>query len=251
MKEKLFKLEELTLEEKYYPRKSTSWQVAYEYANAMQTGSIFPPVLVGMYKGKNYLLDGWHRYEANKKNKTEYIKGVYKVYTNEKEIYLDSIIANSHHGKTYTFQEKLQIAIKLQDLNIDKAEISKIVGIPNDKLAKHLKIRTLTTPTGKKIIIKKPLIKAKQRGELDRFDVDEIEKMQSRASGHGFNDNIDNLILGLIYGSYELTKETKDKMIQVKTMIEEALGLAEVDIKVGVERKEKEIFEFESKLSDS
>jgi len=59
-------ISELKLDKRLYPRIKIGWLTAYQYAQAMRAGSVFPPIMVGEYQGEKYVVDGWHRVEAKK-----------------------------------------------------------------------------------------------------------------------------------------------------------------------------------------
>jgi len=50
-KSQLLKIDELIFDEERYPRIKVGWLTAYQYAQAIRAGSIFPPILVGQLAG--------------------------------------------------------------------------------------------------------------------------------------------------------------------------------------------------------
>jgi len=223
MKTKIIKIKDLVLSEKYYPRLKVSWKTAYAYAQAMKTGAKFPPIFVGLYKGKQYLIDGWHRVEANKNNKEKYTEAELKLFKNEKDMFLEAVKRNAIHGKPYSIQEKIDIANRLQDLKVDRIEISKITGIPLDKLPKLIERKTLTMPNGRKVVLKASLEQSKDEiiklseGSEPFF----IDNTQSDLSGNKIDSILDELLILLELKSFKINEDTLSKLSRIKTLIEE------------------------------
>lgn len=91
MKEELVKIVDLVFDSELYPRMKVAWFTAYSYAQAMRSGKEFPPIIVGVLKGKRYVVDGWHRVEARKLLKEEYIQGMVQNYASEKLLFEDAV----------------------------------------------------------------------------------------------------------------------------------------------------------------
>lgn len=60
------KLSDIILHKSNYPRLNVSLKVAVQYADAMQKGAVFPPIVVARYNNEFVLVDGAHRKEAYK-----------------------------------------------------------------------------------------------------------------------------------------------------------------------------------------
>lgn len=153
MKEQTVKFSDLTFDEELYPRLKTSWFTAYSYAQAMRAGAIFPRVFVGRFKGKLYLVDGWHRVKALGLLKRNKVKAVVKSYRSKKKLFLDAIERNVSHGKQLSMQEKVSLIDRLQRMNFKRVEISKIVRIPIDKIGRFTS-RIMRGPAGEVIYLK-------------------------------------------------------------------------------------------------
>lgn len=162
--ENLVKINELEFDSELYPRMKISWQTAYQYAQAMRSGSTFPPIKVGIFNGKKYVVDGWHRVEAKKKLKEEYIQADVKKYDSKRELFIDAIESNVIHGRQLSIQEKVRIIDMLKDMNFKLQEISKIVKVPIGKIS-IFQARTIRDPSGRKIYMKSAVARANPEKE--------------------------------------------------------------------------------------
>jgi len=109
---KLIKISDLVLEEKFYPRMKADWLTAHQYAEAMRAGAKFPPIDVCNWKGKWIVVDGWHRVQAHKNIKEDYIQANILDIKNAKDIYLEAVKRNSHHGRQFSVQERVNICLR-------------------------------------------------------------------------------------------------------------------------------------------
>jgi len=166
---KLLKITDLTFDKELYPRLKVGWQTAYQYAQAMIAGSIFPPIFVGKFRGKLYVIDGWHRIEANKLRKQEYIDAEIKNYSKKGEMFLEAIKRNSVHGRPLSVQEKVRLIWKLEQMDFEPKQISEVVKVPMDKI-ERFKARTVIGPDGKPVFLKSIVAKADAKQE-DKLSV--------------------------------------------------------------------------------
>lgn len=60
----LVKIDQIVLDKKLQPREYISDSVVDEYHEAIENGSVFPPVTLFDVEGTLYLANGWHRYSA-------------------------------------------------------------------------------------------------------------------------------------------------------------------------------------------
>lgn len=160
MKSKILKISELVFDKELYPRMDIGWQTAYKYSQEMKAGSVFPPITVGLFQGKLYVVDGWHRIRAKELLKEDHIQGTVKDYENYNDMFLDSIKLNISHGQPFSPQDKVRVIYKLESMNIELDKISKIVLVPLNKL-ELFRSRTVIGPAGKPIFLKSIVAKAK------------------------------------------------------------------------------------------
>ncbi len=145
------KIEEVFFDGDLYPRSSYNWQTGYDYAESMKVGAKFPPIILALFKGKKYLVDGKHRIEACKLNKIKEIEAIVYTGWNKDRIFIEAVKANITHGRGLSPYEKRRIALKLLEMKQTKGDVSKIVQIPLDKLENFVGQRLIDTISGEDI----------------------------------------------------------------------------------------------------
>ena len=156
MKE-IVKTDEIKLDNNFYPRFKQSWVTVQDYAESMRIGAKFPPIVLGKHWGKFYLIDGFHRLKAYEQNGVKYVETEILKIKNKQQIYIEAVKLNAIHGRPFSFQEKINIAVNLEKMKIAPETITKIIGIGRKKL-KQFKVEKISyTPSGNEVILKKPL----------------------------------------------------------------------------------------------
>ena len=159
-------LENITIDNDLYPRVGTFWQSIYKYSQNMKAGSKFPPIILAKYKGKNILVDGRHRIEANKILKKTSIEAELHIGWDRRRIFEEAIRRNISHGLNLSPYEIRKLVLKLRVMKYKDSDISTIVKVPLGKLEKFIAQRAVSSITGKpigggniteQIIIKTPL----------------------------------------------------------------------------------------------
>ena len=174
---KLLKIVDLVCEEKLYPRIKLGWLTAYQYSQAMKSGSEFPAIVVGSFEGKMYVVDGWHRIEAKKLLKEEYIQATVKTYESFKDMFIDAVKLNATHGRPLSVQEKVRIVELLKQYGIEKEQITEIVKIPFDKIERFSE-RAIVKPNGTVEYLKSVTAKSGvEDAEQDSFNVRSVESL--------------------------------------------------------------------------
>lgn len=174
---KLLKIVDLVCEEKLYPRIKLGWLTAYQYSQAMKSGSEFPAIVVGSFEGKMYVVDGWHRIEAKKLLKEEYIQATVKTYESFKDMFIDAVKFNATHGRPLSVQEKVRIVELLKQYGIEKEQITEIVKIPFDKIERFSE-RAIVKPNGTVEYLKSVTAKSGvEDAEQDSFNVRSVESL--------------------------------------------------------------------------
>jgi len=159
LKSRVVPIDKLCMDPEIYPRLKVGWLTAYSYSQAMKAGQEFPPVQVGLFKGKMIVVDGWHRIEARKLLKLKYVQAVLVKYTNLRDLFADAVRLNISHGRPLSMHEKVRIIDRLQSYDFSIEDISRLTAIPVDGL-KVFTARTLTLPSGEKVYLKSPLAKS-------------------------------------------------------------------------------------------
>lgn len=151
---KLLNIGELEFDESIYPRIVRDWLTAYQYSQKMKAGVIFPPIEVGRYDEKQYVLDGMHRIDAKKLLKEKYIEARIKKYDNKNDMFVDAVKYNTSHGRQLSVQETARIIYKLgEEMKFELEQIKDIIGMPV-KGIKRMKVKTILGPNGKPVYIK-------------------------------------------------------------------------------------------------
>lgn len=155
MKESLLKIKQIKMDKKFYPRMKWNFHTAFNYANAMNAGSEFPPVEVAKIKNKYYLVDGRHRIEANKMNGEKYVQCIVNTEIKKlDELYLEAVKRNAKHGRPFSVQERANIALTLKKMEFSDIDISKIIAVPIEKFEKFMADRVTNTVSGETIPLK-------------------------------------------------------------------------------------------------
>jgi len=159
MKTKILKIEKVKVDENLYPRIKWDFVTRARYYNALKSGAVFPPITVAVNsEGKNILVDGQHRLLANKDNKETHIECEILEGLTDEQIYEEAVKRNVAHGRQFSTQEIVKIAVRLKDLGYDDIKVSELTLIPLDKLTEFVAKRTtLITNTNSKTSLKSPL----------------------------------------------------------------------------------------------
>ena len=210
-------LTKIVTDKEIYPRNDYYWQVAYDYCESMRAGAKFPKIVVANVKNSDafVLIDGRHRQEAfkmllgkkwkNAKTDCEVLIGLDK-----KQMYEEAVRRNITHGKPFSVQEKLNIALKLRDLHYTTARISEIVNIIPSKLSNLIGKKLVNTITGEEIILKKDcdnLVLSQSQGSQKLPSG--IGEIQNRFMGRSQDRIIEELIILITTKSLDL----KDKKV--------------------------------------
>lgn len=145
-------IEEIYIDEELYPRSSVYWQTYFKYQQSMLAGAKFPRIVLAVYNGKKYLVDGRHRTEAMKLNKETHIEAEVHTGWNKKKIFEEAIRLNVAHGQQLSPYDKRRLALKLRVMKYPDSKISKLVQIPLEKVEDFVAERLVNTLTGDVIV---------------------------------------------------------------------------------------------------
>lgn len=159
MKTRILKISELSFDKDFYPRAKIDWLTALRYADSMKAGAIFPPISIGNFEQRLFVIDGLHRVEAKKLLKEEYVEGVVRDFKSKNDMFIEAVKLNVTHGKPLSVQEKVRIIDKLKNMEFTLEQISKVMLVPIDTV-KRFEIRTIIGPNGQPIYLKAPVAKA-------------------------------------------------------------------------------------------
>ena len=150
------KIADIVIDEDIYPRKQNVWLVAYQYSQAMKAGAVFPPIVLGKYKKKLYLVDGRHRIDANKLLDKDSVEAIVKQYKDKKTMFIDSIKFNNIHGKALTVADKTKIFGTLRNWKLPDLTISTLLNTPIDNF--NVFISRLVGPEGNQETIRSSVV---------------------------------------------------------------------------------------------
>jgi len=160
-------LDEVSIDEDIYPRKTLSRGTIEAYFESLKAGEKFPPILVqrlkyvdeaGNEEVKTVLIDGLHRIEAHKlfNNWLRAEKGIVRDAEIECECWIDEVIErdewltrlqlesarqNARHGLRLTYEDMKAQARKICEKNPDvtSKEIASALGIPPRTVSEWVK----------------------------------------------------------------------------------------------------------------
>jgi len=211
-------IEDLTL----YPRDEVNWMTIVRYKDNMQTGSIFPPVIVAKYKNKFVLIDGFHRVAACRRLNIERIKAeVFRGLTKE-QMYLKGVEANAKNARPFSSKELRQIVLKCRnDYKMPDNEISMIVCIPEERLSVFMADRLAVTQADEVFVLKSQL------KHLAGTTVSETFQNEQRIySAHCQLTFLEEFIYLLEHNHLDLkNEEIKEKVDRILKLLKEKIQL--------------------------
>ena len=122
-------IENIIIDEELYPRNGPNWLTIYQYAEAMASGSTFPPVVVGRKHKTLVLLDGRHRLLAAQRLDRKHVAAILSRVRPER-FFEEAVRLNAANGRQLSVQERIEAIIKLRALGYEDAKITKIMWIP-------------------------------------------------------------------------------------------------------------------------
>lgn len=106
------KIRDIIQDIRLQPRQSLNIETINDYAEKMQTGISFPPIIVFHVESKYYVADGFHRINAALKVNLTYLSAEVKIGT-FRDAVLFSVSANSSHGLNRTSEDKRKAVVTL------------------------------------------------------------------------------------------------------------------------------------------
>lgn len=144
-KMKKVKVTSLVLDFDMYPRNNIDSKNVSDIAEALRNGAEVPPVISD--KKSKRVVDGFHRVKAHliAFGPDAEIMVIEKSYKSERELFLDAVRYNAHHGAKLDSYDKSRILLRAEELKIDIAEISEVLSVSTDKLSELRVARTATS----------------------------------------------------------------------------------------------------------
>jgi hypothetical protein len=131
-------LSDISLDKDLQPRERTTPSVVDEYAEAMQRGESFPPVIVFDDGEHKWLADGFHRYYAAKKAGLNRLGAEFRTGTKTDALKF-SLSANAVHGlKRSQADRRRAVLMALESFSdLSNREISKLVKVDDKTVGKY------------------------------------------------------------------------------------------------------------------
>lgn len=167
-------IKDIVFDDSIYPRQNYYWQIAYDYSLAIKSGSKFPPITLGKFKNKLYLIDGKHRLEATKSNKQKLISAKILTGLSKEEMFSKAVNMNNLHGQRFSVGDKVKIIVTLRNFKMDDNLISKLVHMPVSRIESMIEKRVTSSITGQQIILK-PSIKHLVHQDNIPENIDDIQ----------------------------------------------------------------------------
>ncbi len=129
-------VEDMTL----YPRHAVDTQHVSQIALAISAGAKLPPIIVDR-KSKR-IVDGFHRCRGliRVHGKEADVDVELRDYKNEKEIILDAIALNAHHGRRLDRMDQVRAIVMAESVGATKHAISVALSVP-EKQVEILRVR--------------------------------------------------------------------------------------------------------------
>ncbi len=150
---RVLKIEDLVFDWRFYPRSEVDDKVVKSYAKALQAGSVFPPVKIAVFAGKNIIVDGVHRVESRKLLKIEYADCAVHHFDSEGAMFAEAVKLNSSHGKSFS-QAEIRASIRtLKRYNFSVSDIVAFTHVPAAEIQceRTKPVTVVTAPRGRKI----------------------------------------------------------------------------------------------------
>lgn len=134
------KLAEITLDPDLQPRVIMDHATIAEYAEEMEAGATFPPIIVFDDGAKKWLADSWHRYFAAQKAGLEEIDVDLRTGS-RRDALLFSISANAKHGLRRSREDKRRAVLALLSdpewSVLSDRKLAKMAGVTHPTIAKY------------------------------------------------------------------------------------------------------------------
>lgn len=192
----------------------------------MKAGEIFPPIDVGRYDGKLYVIDGIHRIDAKKLLKEKYIDASIKKYENKDDMFVDAVKCNSRHGRQLSVQETARIIYKLgEEMKFELEQIKVIIGMPVESI-ERMKLKTIIGPNGKPVYVKGLTEKA---AKMAGVSLEELASLDQSSFNVSTIIQLLNQMIALLEGGIYPVKneEVVSLTIRLYMLLQEKLSLQE------------------------
>lgn len=234
------KLSQITLDPKLMMRVSLNQDIIDEYAQAMLDGDKFPPVIIFNDGDHNFLVEGFKRYYANKKNGFEIIDADVRMGTYDDAFDYALTVANRIHGERYTQEDKryqLNMALDMpRYANKSDRELGRILKVSHTFVSNTRKATGKqpdvieTTRNGKPVQVKSIKKELEDALAPETEEQDQIEEIATEMQGIiRENEELQNR---LAVAAMEATDEEKQLAKSLLDDQSEKIRLLEADNRV-------------------
>ena len=147
-------IKNIEFRESIYPRHKVTIGKVADYADAIENGSKFPPIVVCEIDGKNVLVDGAHRRAAyvilsTHDERYQEIEVLNMGEATEEKAFEEAIRRNSEHGMPFSPDERLRLIQKLQEGGKELKYISGLLHMSPSRIKNVSFGRITYSSTGK------------------------------------------------------------------------------------------------------
>lgn len=234
------KLSQITLDPKLMMRVALNDEIVDEYAQAMLDGDKFPPVIIFNDGDKNYLVDGFKRYYAHKKNGLEIIDADVQMGTYDDAFDYAFTISNRKNPEHYSIEDKryqLRIALDLPRYSSKSdRELARIIKVSHTFVSKQRKVEgkqpkvIQTERNGKPLTIKNIQKEVEHDPEPIIEDEDKLHEIATEMQG--IIEENEKLQTRLAVAAMEATDEEKQLAKSLLEDKDEKIKRLEADIRV-------------------
>lgn len=202
-------VERVRLDMDVYPRVSVNWMTSLTYANAMRSGSRFPPLLVGRSKGQYVVLDGAHRLDAHRRVGHEAVRvrvtphppGPRKATWRR-----IAFEANVKNGQRYSPFDVRKAILRFREDGCSEEQIARLIRLPVEGIPSFLDGHWVITRDNRTIPLKAPM----NAGAASMKDAAEVDAEQGFINSRSVGWLIKELIILFQGGHVDVTgKETR------------------------------------------
>lgn len=232
------KLSQIKLDPKLMMRVELNQDIIDEYAQSMLDGDKFPPVIIFNDGDNNYLVEGFKRYNACKKNGFELIDADVRMGTYDDAFDYALTVANRIHGERYTQKDKryqLNMALDMpRYASKSDRELSRILKVSHTFVSNSRKVTGQqpdvieTTRKGKPVTVQSTKKEANNAPDPEKQD--EVEEIATEMQGViRENEELQNR---LAVAAMEATDEEKQLAKGLLEDKDEKIRLLEADNRV-------------------
>jgi len=245
----MININEINVAKSYQSRNDIDKAEVNKYAEQMNLGDVFPPIILFNVNGELLIADGWHRYFAHKKNnKVKIDADIRKGSMQEYKHWCWFKDPNKTHGRPITNKDKLK---KLRDSNEDlevqlwtDIELAQALGVSTFFVAKHrVKGKEVQFQRGGKTITRKATNEKPQKVEEPQPDPLIPKHDPNVAAIDYLTKENEDLKQKVALAFMDGDEEDKDRASQLIESLKEEIRLLQIEnraLKSGMDKYQRE-----------